>query len=56
MGSQEFSQNKKLLPIVSHHLWARNQKKFSMGFKILGLAAVGCNWLISIYVVYFNYD
>ena len=32
-----FHGTKKLLPMVSHDLWARNEKLFSMGIEILGL-------------------
>ena len=32
-----FLGTKKLLPMVSHDLWVRNQNLLSMGFEILGL-------------------
>ena len=31
----KFMEPKRLLQMVSHDLWARNQKLFSMGFEIL---------------------
>ena len=37
VGCHEFSQNQKLLLMVSHDLWHGTEKLLSMGFEILGL-------------------